>query len=98
MNYDFEYDSAKVTSVIVTMYYAYNNLLTNCDGLFDTVVGMENSWKGDGYNIFYNGIQQYKSSIYGIPAILHAFRQSVIDARDDGDDLVRAVKKAIEFE
>lgn len=96
--YDFELDTGKLTQLIVKMYKTHDSLWANCDNLFGTTESMGEGWSGDAYEKYYSSIKQYENNVRAIPAILWAYRQAVIDARDDGNDLVTAVETALSIE
>lgn len=97
MAYDFEFDDEKVTAVVETIYHSYNELWHNCDGLYDELDSMEDSWSGDTYNNFVEGVRSYEGSVRGIPSILWAFREALIDAQEKGNELITNVKSSLDI-
>ncbi len=97
MDYDFEYDYKKVTDVIIDMYHSYNELWDNCDNLYNEINNMNDSWAGDSYESFASGVKDYEPAVRGIPSILWAFREALIDARNDGTQLIKDIKSALDI-
>ncbi len=97
MAYDFEFDDEKVTEVVETIFESYENLWDNCDNLYNELGNMEDSWSGDTYENYVSGIKSYEGSVRGVPSILWAFREALLDAKEKGNDLITNVKSSLDI-